>query len=303
MKIRTLRLLAKEGTKNVYKNKLMSFASLATVLTTLFVLGLVLLIIVNVTTNLEAQKRDLQVKFYLRVDASKLEEEEVALFIEQSRASGVVADYQYESREQAYENAKKDIKDESLMEGLTPENFAVGYFVTLTNPDSSDAFIAKLKLFSGVDSQWITYPKQELERISGLMRAFNYVALFVIFVLMIISVLLISNTIRLTVYARRKEIEIMKYVGANDWFIRFPFIIEGMIIGLLGALLSHLLTSQAYGWLKEGLNTLFNSIKLSGLQLVEFSELGVRILVVNVLFGVTIGIIGSFMSVKKHLNV
>lgn len=303
MKIRTLRLLAKEGTKNVYKNKLMSFASLATILATLFVLGLVLLIIVNVTNNLEAQKRDLQVKFYLRVDASRLEEEEVALFIEQYRASGVITDYQYESREQAYENAKRDLKYESLMEGLTPDNFAVGYFVTLANPNDSDEFIAKLKLFSGVDSQWITYPKQELERISGIMRVFNYVALFVIFILMIISILLISNTIRLTVFARRKEIEIMKYVGANDWFIRFPFIIEGMIIGLLGALLSHLLTSQAYGWLKDGLNTLFNSIKLSGLQLVEFSELGPRILVVNVLFGVTIGIIGSFMSVKKHLNV
>ncbi|HPU21744.1 MAG TPA: permease-like cell division protein FtsX [Thermoclostridium caenicola] len=303
MKIRTLRLLAKEGTKNVYKNKLMSFASLATILATLFVLGLVLLIIVNVTTNLEAKKQDLQVKFYLRVDATRLEEEEVALFIEQSRASGVVAEYQYESREQAYENAKKDLKYEALMEGLTPENFAVGYFVTLTNPNDSDQFIAKLKLFSGVDSQWITYPKQELERISGMVRVFNYVALFVIAVLMVISILLISNTIRLTVFARRKEIEIMKYVGANDWFIRFPFIIEGMLIGLLGALLSHLLTSQAYGWIKDGLNTLFNSIKISGLQLVEFGELSIRILVVNVLFGVTIGIIGSFMSVKKHLNV
>ncbi|HOK42834.1 MAG TPA: permease-like cell division protein FtsX [Thermoclostridium caenicola] len=303
MKIRTLRLLAKEGTKNVYKNKLMSFASLATILATLFVLGLVLLIIVNVTTNLEAKKQDLQVKFYLRVDATRLEEEEVALFIEQSRASGVVAEYQYESREQAYENAKKDLKYEALMEGLTPENFAVGYFVTLTNPNDSDQFIARLKLFSGVDSQWITYPKQELERISGMVRVFNYVALFVIAVLMVISILLISNTIRLTVFARRKEIEIMKYVGANDWFIRFPFIIEGMLIGLLGALLSHLLTSQAYGWIKDGLNTLFNSIKISGLQLVEFGELSIRILVVNVLFGVTIGIIGSFMSVKKHLNV
>lgn len=303
MKIRTLRVLAKEGTKNVYKNKLMSFASLATILATLFVLGLVLLIIVNVTTNLEAKKQDLQVKFYLRVDATRLEEEEVALFIEQSRASGVVAEYQYESREQAYENAKKDLKYEALMEGLTPENFAVGYFVTLTNPNDSDQFIARLKLFSGVDSQWITYPKQELERISGMVRVFNYVALFVIAVLMVISILLISNTIRLTVFARRKEIEIMKYVGANDWFIRFPFIIEGMLIGLLGALLSHLLTSQAYGWIKDGLNTLFNSIKISGLQLVEFGELSIRILVVNVLFGVTIGIIGSFMSVKKHLNV
>lgn len=303
MKIRTLRLLAKEGTTNVYKNKLMPFASLVTILATLFILGLVLLIIVNVTTNLEAKKQDLQVKFYLRVDASLLEQEEVALFVEKNREAGVVADYQYESREQAYENAKKDLKHESLMEGLTPDNFAEGYFVTLTNPNDSDQFIAKLKLLSGVDTQWITYPKQELERISAIVGVFNYVAVFVLAVLMIISVLLISNTIRLTVFARRKEIEIMKYVGANDWFIHFPFIIEGMIIGLLGALLSFLLTSQAYVWIKNGLTALFSSIKITDLVLIEFNEFAVRILVVDIIFGITIGIIGSFMSVKKHLNV
>src|SRR5690554_6881659 len=128
MKIRTLRLLAKEGAANVYKNKLMSAASMVTITTTLFILGLVLLIIVNVITKLEAQKRNLQVRFYLRVEATRLEQEEVAIFIENCRATGVVTAYEYESREQAYENAKKDLKHESLMEGLTPENFAEGYF-------------------------------------------------------------------------------------------------------------------------------------------------------------------------------
>lgn len=303
MKIRTMRLLTREGAKNVYKNKLMSFASLVTIMATLFVLGLVLLIIVNVTTNLEAKKQDLQVKFYLRVDASELEQEEVAMFVEKQKDAGVVSEYQYESKEEAFENAKKDLKDESLLEGLTADNFAVGYFVSLTDPSYSDQFIAELKLLSGVDSQWITYPKQELERITGLVRVFDYVALFVLAVLMIISVLLISNTIRLTVFARRREIEIMKYVGANDWFIRFPFIIEGMIIGILGALIAQLLTSEAYGWIKNGLNTLFASIKLTGLQLVEFNQLALRLLVIYVIFGMTIGIIGSFMSVRKHLNV
>lgn len=303
MKIRTLRLLAKEGAANVYKNKLMSAASMVTITTTLFILGLVLLIIVNVITNLEAQKRNLQVRFYLRVEATRLEQEEVAMFIENCRASGVVSEYQYESREQAYENAKKNLEHESLMEGLTPENFAEGYFVTLANPNDSDQFIAKLKLLSGVNPQWITYPKPELERITGIVRVFNYIAILVLVILMIISIILISNTIRLTVFARRKEIEIMKYVGANDWFIRFPFIIEGMIIGILGALIAYLLTSQAYGWIRDGLNNLFARIMITDLQLMEFDQFAIRILVVNIIFGMTIGVIGSFMSVKKHLDV
>ena len=303
MKIRTLRLLAREGAANVYKNKLMSFASLVTITTTLFVLGLVLMFIVNVITNLEARKQDLQVKFYLKVDASALEQEEVAMFIEKSKENGVVAEYEYESREQAYENAKKDLQDESLMEGLTAENFAEGYFVTLADQNDSDEFIAKLKQFGGVDPDWITYPKQELEKITGIVRVFNYVAVFVLAVLMMISVLLISNTIRLTVFARRKEIEIMKYVGASDWFIRFPFIIEGMIIGFLGALLSYFLTYEAYDWIKNGLTLLFSSLMMSDLQLMEFGRFSVRILLVNVLFGMSIGVLGSFMSVRKHLNV
>jgi len=303
MKIRTLRLLTKEGVANVYKNKLMSAASMITITTTLFILGLVLLIIVNVITNLEARKRELQVIFYLKVEATRLEEEEVAMFIENCKASGIIAEYQHESREQAYENARMNLKNESLMEGLTPENFAEGYFVKLSNPNESDQFIAKLKLLSGVNSQWISYPKQELERISGIVHVFNYAAIFVLVVLMIISILLISNTIRLTVYARRKEIEIMKYVGANDWFIRFPFIIEGMVIGLIGALIAYLLTSQAYGWIKDGLNNLFASIRIADLQLMDFGQFAIRILVVNIIFGMTIGVIGSFMSVKKHLNV
>jgi len=303
MKIRTLRQLTREGAANVYKNKLMSAASMVTITTTLFILGLVLLIIVNVITNLEAKKRDLQVKFYLRVEATRLEQEEVAIFIENCRATGVVTAYEYESREQAYENAKKNLQNESLMEGLTPDNFSEGYFVTLANPNDSDQFIAKLKLLSGVNPKWITYPKQELERITGIVRVFNYAAIFVLVVLMVISILLISNTTRLTVFARRKEIEIMKYVGANDWFIRFPFIIEGMIIGLLGALLAYLLTSQAYGWIVDGLNNLFSSIMITNLELMKFDQFAIRILVVNIIFGMTIGVIGSFMSVKKHLDV
>ena len=298
MKIRTLRLLAKEGTANVYKNKLMSFASLITIMTTLFVLGLVLLVIVNVISNLEAKKQDLQVKFYLRVDASRMEQEEVAMFIENGRASGVVSEYQYESREQAYENAKKDLKHESLMEGLTPDNFAEGYFVSLTDPNDSDQFIAKLKLLSGIDSQWITYPKDELDKITGVVRVFNYAAIFVLAVLMIISVLLISNTIRLTVFARRKEIEIMKLVGATDAFILFPFVLEGIIIGLLGAGAAAVIVGAGY----QGLAKWISSVAPFMPIVTDSGHLGLAI-VIMLCFGAAVGLVGSNISTKRYLKV
>ena len=301
MKIRTIRLLTKEGARNVYKNKFMSFASLVTITATLFILGLILLIIVNVTTNLEAMRRDLEVSVYLNVDASVMESTEVAKYMEDSKTAGIITEYGKETKEQVFENIKKDLVDESLWDGLSADYFSEGYHIKLSDPGYGDQFIAKLRLLSGVDS--IGYDKQALDKLSGILQVFNYVTIFFLVVLMIISILLISNTIRLTVFARRKEIEIMKYVGAFDRFIRFPFIIEGILIGFLGTLLSFLLTSQTYTMIKNGLNGIFTGIGLPTLKLIEFSPVAMRILVVNIIFGVTMGVIGSFMSVRKHLNV
>ena len=301
MKIRTLRLLTKEGARNVYKNKLMSFASIVTITATLFILGLVLLVIVNVTTNMESMKRDLEVNVYLNVGASVMESEEVAKYIEDNKTAGIITEYTKETKEEVFENVKKDLVDEVLWDGLSADNFPVGYHIKLNDPGYSDQFIAKLSLLSGIDR--VGYDKQTLDKLSGILQIFNYVTIFFLVVLMVISILLISNTIRLTVYARKKEIEIMKYVGALDRFIRFPFIIEGMLIGCLGTLCSFLLTSQTYTMIKNGLNSIFNGVGLLSLKLIEFSPVALRILVVNIIFGVTMGVLGSFMSVRKHLNV
>ena len=303
MKIRTLRLLTKEGTYNVYKNKLMSFASLATIIATLFILGLILLIIINVTTNLESTKRELEVVFYLNPDASLMESEEVARFVEENKAAGIVTEYRHETKEQALENIKKDLKDESLAEGLSIEFMPEGYFLKLQDPDYSGQLIAKLGFLSGVNKNGIGYPKQDLDKLSSFLQIFNTVTFFLLVLLMVISVFLISNTIRLTVYARRKEIEIMKYVGALDWFIRLPFIVEGFLIGFAGALLSYLFTSQSYAWIRNAMNTIFLGLNLPNLKLIEFSPVALRILVIYLIFGSTIGVVGSFMSVRKHLNV
>ena len=120
---------------------------------------------------------------------------------------------------------------------------------------------------------------------------------------MVISVLLISNTIRLTVFARRHQIEIMKYVGALDSFIRWPFIVEGLLIGFIGAVLSFILTSQAYKWLQDVINAILLNLKLSTLRILEFGPVAFRIFIIYSIFGIVIGGIGSFFSVRKHLNV
>ncbi|MCX7773443.1 MAG: permease-like cell division protein FtsX [Clostridia bacterium] len=304
MKIRTLQLLAKEGSYNVYKNKLMSFASIMTVIATLFFLGIVLLIAVNITSNLEVMKRDLEVTVFLNVDVTPLQREDVKAFIEQKKAAGVVSSYRIETKEQAYANLKEELKNDALLRGLTAANLPESYYIKLTNPSYSETFITDLSMYQGVNKDYgIGYNKAGLDRLEGILKVFNYVTIALLVVLMVVSIFLISNTIRLTVFARRREIEIMKYVGALDSFIRWPFIVEGIIIGFIGAILSFFLTSQAYGWLQNVINSILVNLKLTTLKVMPFSPVAFRILIIYTIFGVIIGGIGSFLSVRKHLNV
>lgn len=304
MKIRTLQLLAKEGSRNVYKNKLMSLASILTVVASLFFLGIVLLIAVNITTNIEAMKRDLDVTVFLNVSVTPFEKEEVIAFIEKEQTVGIISEYRTETKEQAYENLKSELKNEALLRGLSPENLPESYYIKLTDPAHSEKFISELGMLTGVNKEYgIGYNKEGLDKLEGILKIFNYAMMALLIVLMVIAIFLISNTIRLTVYARRREIEIMKYVGALDNFIRWPFIVEGFIIGLVGAVFSFLFTSQAYTWLQNLINSILINLGLKTLKVLAFGPVAFRIFIIYIIFGVVIGGVGSVMSVRKHLNV
>jgi len=304
MKIRTIRLLVKEGTYNIYKNKLMTTASIITVSITLFFLGIVLLLAINLTSNIEVMKRDLDITVFLKVSASDFEREEVAAYIERKIQEGVVSQYRFESREQAFENIKNDIKNEALLKGLTSANMPESFYIKLTDPALSDQVITEISQFSGVNTEYgIGYNKDRLERLEDLLKAFNYIFIFLLAVLSVVAIFLISNTIRLTVYARRREIEIMKYVGALDSFIRLPFIVEGLLIGLIGAVISYFMTHYAYEWLQHMLNSILLNLGYTTLRMMEFAPVAFQVFVIYAIFGVVIGGIGSMVSVRKHLNV
>ena len=303
MKIRTIKLLAKEGANNVVKNKLMSFASMTTVVVALFILGIVLLMAINITSNIEAMKRDLELTVFLNVYATPYQREEVVNFVEAKKDAGLISEYRIETKEQMYENIKNSLEDESLLEGFTVENAAESFYIKLVDPNSSDAIISQISEFGGVNKNAIGYGKEELDKLEGILKIFNSVTIIVLAVLMIISIFLISNTIKLTVYARRHQIEIMKYIGAVDSFIRGPFIVEGFILGLLGAAVAFLLTSQAYTLLQKGLNVLLTNLNLSTLRIMPFSPVAVRMFIIYAIFGIVIGGVGSVVSVRKHLNV
>ncbi|MGI6623022.1 MAG: permease-like cell division protein FtsX [Acetivibrionales bacterium] len=304
MKIRTLKLLVKEGTNNVVKNKLMSFASIMTVVATLFFLGIILLIAINITTNIEAMKRDLKITVFLNIDVSPFHREEVISFIEEKKEAGVISEYTIVSKEQMYEDMKEILNNDALLKGFTVDNMAESFEIKVTDPNNSDELIEQISEFKGVNNDnGIGYGKDELDKLEAILKVFNYIVMAVLAVLMVVSVFLISNTIRLTVFARRRQIEIMKYVGALDSFIRWPFIVEGLLIGFIGAVLSFLITSQAYSWLQNVINVILANLNLATLRVLEFSPVALRIFIIYAIFGVIIGGIGSFLSVRKHLNV
>ena len=304
MKIRTIKLLAKEGSNNVVKNKLMSFASAITVVIALFILGIVLLIAINITSNVESMKRDLELTLFLNVNATPYQREEVVNYIESNVDQGIFTEYRIESKEEMYKNIKDSLGDESLLEGFSVENAAESFYIKLADSNSSQTAITEISQFSGVNkNNGIGYGKEELDKLEGILKIFNTVTIIVLGVLMVISIFLISNTIKLTVYARRHQIEIMKYIGAVDSFIRAPFIVEGFLIGLLGAAVAFLLTSQAYTWIQSGLNVLLVNLNLTTLSIMPFNPVALRIFIIYVIFGIVIGGLGSVVSVRKHLNV
>jgi cell division transport system permease protein len=202
-----------------------------------------------------------------------------------------------------YESLKSGLKDENLLKGLSPENLAESYYIKLIDPNYSEQLITEIRKFSGVNQEGIGYNIERLDKLEGILKVFNYVIIAILTVLMVVSVFLISNTIRLTVFARRREIEIMKYVGALDSFIRLPFIVEGFLIGLIGAAVSFVFTSQAYIWIQNVINVFLLNLQLTTLRVLEFGPVAFRIFIIYTIFGIVIGGIGSFMSVRKHLNV
>ena len=127
--------------------------------------------------------------------------------------------------------------------------------------------------------------------------------MLILALLLVISVSIIANTIKLTVFARRKEINIMKYIGASDWFIRWPFIFEGMIIGFAGSIVAFVLTSYLYNSLGAYVNseTVVNGVSL--IKIMSLTNIGASIFLVYVIIGMVMGAVGSIISVRKHLNV
>ena len=299
MKHSIIGYLFSEGFKNVFHNKKSSGASLAIMCATMLIFGLFFIIIENLNNAVKTIETQQGMQIFIEKEAT---EAQVAQIGEQIKIIEGVNTVTYVSKEDALSTVKKKLKDkQALTTGWDEENpFKESYLVTLTDLKLSKIVQDEIKKIDNIYS--IESRDDTINGLIAIANGIRIVSLVILSLLVLISIFIIANTIKLTVHARRKEISIMKYVGATDNFIRWPFIIEGILIGITAALVSILILGVAYTLIanKVSESVLINKM---GMQLLTFSDMITLLVTVYVILGIGIGTLGSTISMKKYLQV
>ncbi|WP_029687885.1 permease-like cell division protein FtsX [Thermoanaerobacter sp. A7A] len=295
MLFRNLKYFLKEGFSNLARNRLMTIASITSVMAAMLILGLFLVIILNVNSLTNQVESQLELKAFLKDNISEQQVTQIGNDIK--KIPGVTS-VVFESKEEALRKFKQQLGDKSyLAEGLEKDNpLPQSYIVKVKDAGLMKDISNEIKQINGVDK--VSYGQDVVDKLLGIIKIIRIVGLSIIFILFIISIVIISNTIKLGVFARRREINIMKYIGATDWFIRWPFLIEGVVLGLVGALLSVALLVLIYGYVLDIINN-----KLIVFQLLPLEKIVGDILVYFSVIGAIIGALGSGLSIKRFLNV
>jgi len=303
MKFNTFIYLFKEGCKNLWTSRKTAIASFVIILATMLILGIFMLIANNVESLIETVEGEQGISVFLE-DIDQQTTNELKAKIENMYS---VSEVEYISKEQALESQKERLSEESQIifegyeEGENP--FPASFIVKLNDLEQSNNIKKQLELLEHVEE--VYSGDDTTEKLIMIGKYINYGIFALLVVLLAISVFIISNSIKITMYARRKEISIMKYVGATDGFIRMPFIIEGIIIGIVGAAIATLVIWGLYSNIYGGMQNISDNIISATYKnaMVPFRDILDNLLIIYVALGVGIGVIGSSMSIKKYLDV
>lgn len=295
-----LSYLIGEGFRNFFKNKKSTGASLMIMCATMLIFGLFFLIGENVNYLLEEVESVQGMQVYMIKDAT---EEQIKTLGEQIKNIDYVAKVEFVSKEDAFNIVKEQYKEYSkVLEPYTVENnpFKVSYVVTLTDLSQNKQVEEQISQLDNVNN--IEMRDKTINALVGIANGIRWVSAGILVLLIIISIFIIANTIKLTVHARRKEISIMKYVGATNGFIRWPFIVEGILIGVIAAMISILILGVSYNLI---LNKIMESsiTSMISITLLPFNEIFTLIVSVYLILGIGIGSLGSIISMRKYLEV
>ena len=295
MRFSTKQYFIKETYKAIRRNGFMSFASISTVAVSLLVLGMFLMIFLN--TNNLAQYLENQVQISVYMQDSATDKELASVKDKLTKMPGVVKVTQV-SKQEALERFRKRLGDQDqLLNSLGKENpFPNSFEVQVDNPERIKVLTPQIGQLNKVETA--KFGQEVVEHLFQLTKILRFGGILLVVFLAMATLFIISNTIRLTVFARRKEVIIMKYVGATDWFIRWPFILEGMTLGFFGAVVAFILINSIY----SGLLTRIHAT-LAFLPLLPTSPLLFYVDLFLLVAGTGIGALGSYISLRKFLRV
>lgn len=295
MSFSTKEYFVKETYKSIRRNGFMSFASISTVAVSLLVLGMFLMIFLNTNNLTQYLESQVQVSVYMQDSAT---DKELAAAKEKLQKMPGVVKVTQVSKQQALERFKKRLGDqEQLLNSLGKDNpFPNSFEVQVDNPQRIKVITPQISQIPKVEIA--KFGQEVVEHLFQLSKILRMGGIVLVVFLAMATLFIISNTIRLTVFARRKEVIIMKYVGATDWFIRWPFLLEGMTLGFFGAILASIFINSIYSGLLERIHA-----TLAFLPLLPASPLLFYVDLFLLVAGTGIGALGSYISLRKFLRV
>lgn len=287
----------KQAFQQIWRNKGMALASIFAIAAMMLILGIFFIMVVNLNLFTEMIKKDYDtIEVYLFDD---VEEKDAAVMMSTIETFGGVKETAYRPKEEALGILKTRWGENGyLLDSLGDNPLPNSILVTVDSLDSAKSVYEKLGDLDGVED--ISFYQETVEK---LMRVTNFIqvgALILMAFLIIVSIVVVSNTIKLTVLARAREISIMKYIGATNWFIRGPFLVEGILIGIIASLIAagitYLLYNQIIGLVGRQMLTML------GTPPVPASYLSLNLVIIFVAMGVSIGASGSIVSMRRYLD-
>ena len=302
MKLRTWNDMLKQGFRNVFRNRVMSLASVSATTAALFVLGLILAVIMNLNNMVAGLESKVEVTVFLKKGIQGKDVQAMEMQIEKWDG---IENWKFVSRADALETWRDEWGDKKdLLEGYNAENNPLpdSFEIQVKKPEYVERVVKSVEDFHAAEK--IQYSKDVVDSITSIANITRMIGMIIVVLLCVMAMVIIHNTIRISVFSRHREINIMKYIGATDWYIRWPFLVEGLTLGLLGALISGGLTAGVYNVLMSRLgdhgvqNGLFSMFRMLPLRRILPWILGLFVLV-----GSIVGIAASMLSLRKHLRV
>lgn len=299
MKLSSFRYLVGQGFDNVWKNRVMAFASFCVLLVSLLLVGISVLFYININAVIGGIENKNEVIIYLLDNTSDARIAEIGETLSKMENVSAVTLY---SREEAFADLKASMDDYSqVFESLGDDNpLPDAYRIRINDISMMDETVAAAASLK--DVEYVSAPDSFVELLTELRSVVAVIAIAIIGALLIVSMVIISNTTRASVFARRREISIMQSVGATKTFIRFPFFVEGMINGFMAGAVATLLTWFTYDSLVEMLGK-FDMLSTIGLgSIIPYETIAIPVTLAYILFGSLIGALGSVFSTRAHLK-